>query len=111
MAYRRGLPIWGRPIAVPQLTDREHEILDLVTRGQTNTSIATRLSISEKTVRNHVSNIFTKLAVADRAQSRRARPRSRARHGSAPTVKENPVRAVTSRAVQASKCGASKRRY
>jgi len=57
------------PIAFPQLTDREHEILDLVAQGQPNASIASRLLISEKTVRNHVSNIFTKLAVADRAQA------------------------------------------
>jgi len=53
----------------PQLTDREHEILDLLAQGQPNPSIAARLAISEKTVRNHVSNIFTKLAVADRAQA------------------------------------------
>jgi DNA-binding NarL/FixJ family response regulator len=57
------------PPAFPQLTDREHEILDLIAQGQPNHSIAVRLSISEKTVRNHVSNIFTKLAVADRAQA------------------------------------------
>jgi DNA-binding NarL/FixJ family response regulator len=51
------------------LTDREHEILSLLAQGQSNSSIATRLHISQKTVRNHVSNIFTKLAVADRAQA------------------------------------------
>jgi DNA-binding NarL/FixJ family response regulator len=52
----------------PQLTDREREILDLIARGHNNTMIAARLSISEKTVRNHVSNILNKLAVADRSQ-------------------------------------------
>lgn len=57
------------PPAFPQLTDREHEILDLIAQGQPNPGIATRLGISEKTVRNHVSNIFTKLAVADRASA------------------------------------------
>jgi len=57
------------PIAFPQLTDREHEILDLLAQGHPNATIATRLRISDKTVRNHVSNIFTKLAVADRAQA------------------------------------------
>jgi DNA-binding NarL/FixJ family response regulator len=56
-------------LAFPQLTDREHEILDLLAQGQPNAVIATRLHISQKTVRNHVSNIFTKLAVADRAQA------------------------------------------
>jgi DNA-binding NarL/FixJ family response regulator len=55
--------------AFPQLTDREREVLDLLARGLPNGRIAGRLSISEKTVRNHVSNIFTKLAVADRAQA------------------------------------------
>ncbi|RNM14415.1 DNA-binding response regulator [Nocardioides pocheonensis] len=37
--------------------------------GDSNSRIATRLTISEKTVRNHVSNIFAKLAVADRSQA------------------------------------------
>jgi DNA-binding NarL/FixJ family response regulator len=60
----------SRPaLAFPQLTDREREVLDLIAQGRTNSSIAQHLAISEKTVRNHVSNIFTKLAVADRAQA------------------------------------------
>ncbi|MGH9059033.1 MAG: response regulator [Acidimicrobiales bacterium] len=59
----------GTPVAFPQLTDREHEILDLLAQGHPNAPIAARLRISDKTVRNHVSNIFTKLAVADRAQA------------------------------------------
>jgi len=59
----------GTITVFPQLTDREHEILDLVARGHSNQTIATRLHISEKTVRNHVSSIFAKLAVADRAQA------------------------------------------
>ena len=53
----------------PELTDREREILALVARHETNTDIARTLSLSPKTVRNHVSNIFTKLQVADRAQA------------------------------------------
>ncbi len=57
------------PIAFPELTDREHEVLDLLAAGHPNSTIASRLRISDKTVRNHVSNIFTKLAVADRAQA------------------------------------------
>ena len=56
-------------VAFPQLTDREQDVLDLLAQGLPNSRIAGRLSISEKTVRNHVSNIFTKLAVADRAQA------------------------------------------
>ena len=53
----------------PQLTEREREVLDLIAQGQSNQRIASRLSISEKTVRNNVSNIFTKLGVADRTEA------------------------------------------
>jgi DNA-binding NarL/FixJ family response regulator len=61
----------GRAAVVPfpELTEREREVLDLVARGLTNPAIAKRLYLSEKTVRNHVSNVFTKLQVADRAQA------------------------------------------
>jgi len=45
----------------PQLTDREHEVLDLVARGLSNGDIARRLYLSEKTVRNVVSAVLTKL--------------------------------------------------
>ena len=57
------------PDAFPELTEREHEILELIARHETNPEIAKRLHLSPKTVRNHVSNIFTKLQVADRAQA------------------------------------------
>lgn len=53
----------------PDLTDREREVLDCVARGLTNAAIADQLFLSTKTVRNHVSNIFTKLQVAGRAQA------------------------------------------
>ncbi len=53
----------------PQLTEREREVLDLVARGLTNAAIARRLSVSDKTVRNHVSNVFAKMHVADRAEA------------------------------------------
>jgi DNA-binding NarL/FixJ family response regulator len=49
------------------LTDREREILSLVARGLTNAAIADRLVLSPKTVRNHVSNVMTKIGAADRA--------------------------------------------
>lgn len=55
--------------AFPELTDREHEVLELIAKGKNNQEIAQGLSISKKTVRNHVSNIFNKLQVADRAQA------------------------------------------
>jgi DNA-binding NarL/FixJ family response regulator len=51
----------------PELTAREHEVLDLIAAGRSNADIAATLVLSHKTVRNHVSNIFTKLRVADRA--------------------------------------------
>ena len=53
----------------PELTARERELLALLAQGLTNAAIAERLSLSPKTVRNHVSNIFSKLQVADRAQA------------------------------------------
>ena len=55
--------------AFPELTAREREILDLIARGHNNTAIAARLFVSPKTVGNHISHIFTKLQVADRAQA------------------------------------------
>jgi len=55
--------------AFPELTEREQEILSLLAQHHPNTAIAERLALSPKTVRNHVSNIFSKLQVADRAQA------------------------------------------
>ena len=55
--------------AFPELTEREEEILSLVAKGKSNQEIAKELFVSLKTVRNHVSNIFLKLQVADRAQA------------------------------------------
>jgi DNA-binding NarL/FixJ family response regulator len=53
----------------PELTAREREILGLIAQHLTNPEIARRLQLSPKTVRNHVSNVFAKLQVADRAQA------------------------------------------
>jgi DNA-binding NarL/FixJ family response regulator len=55
--------------AFPDLTDREREVLDLIAAGLANRAIARRLGITEKTVKNHASNIFSKLQVTDRAQA------------------------------------------
>jgi DNA-binding NarL/FixJ family response regulator len=55
--------------AFPGLTAREREVLDLIAAGLNNQEIASHLYLSPKTVRNHISNIFTKLQVADRAQA------------------------------------------
>jgi DNA-binding NarL/FixJ family response regulator len=53
----------------PELTDREREILAMVAAGHNNAAIAAQLGLAHKTVRNHISNIMTKLHVSDRAQA------------------------------------------
>ena len=53
----------------PSLTEREREILQLIARGRSNADIAHELSLSPKTIYNYVSNILSKLQVADRAQA------------------------------------------
>lgn len=55
--------------AFPELTAREHEILDLLAAGLNNAVIANRIGVAPKTVANNVSSIFAKLQVADRAQA------------------------------------------
>jgi DNA-binding NarL/FixJ family response regulator len=55
--------------AFPELTAREREVLELIAQGHNNAAIARHFVLSQKTVRNHVSNIFTKMQVADRAQA------------------------------------------
>lgn len=55
--------------AFPDLTEREREVLELLAQGHNNSDIASQLHISQKTVRNHCSNIFSKLQVVDRAQA------------------------------------------
>jgi DNA-binding NarL/FixJ family response regulator len=54
---------------LPELTEREREILLLIARGESNEAIANHLRLSLKTVRNHGSNIYNKLQVADRTQA------------------------------------------
>jgi DNA-binding NarL/FixJ family response regulator len=68
-----------RPIArsgpaqfFPELTEREYEILTLIAQRKSNPDIAARLVLSPKTVRNHVSNILSKLQVADRTEAMHA---------------------------------------
>jgi DNA-binding NarL/FixJ family response regulator len=57
------------PQPFPELTARERELLDLIAQGWSNARIAQHFTLSTKTVRNHVSNIFTKLSLTDRSQA------------------------------------------
>jgi DNA-binding NarL/FixJ family response regulator len=70
---RRMLDLLARPAQpkhpFPELTTREREILTIVADGATNATVARQLGISDKTVRNHLSSVFTKLQVADRGQA------------------------------------------
>ena len=67
-----------------QLSEREREVLDLVARGLTNGAIAQELYLSEKTVRNVVSSILTKLPAATRAEAV-ARARDAGMGGASPS--------------------------
>jgi DNA-binding NarL/FixJ family response regulator len=55
--------------AFPELSDREREVLALMAQGVSNAAVAERLVLSSRTVRNHITSIFGKLQVADRAEA------------------------------------------
>jgi DNA-binding NarL/FixJ family response regulator len=64
------MPASARPdTPFPELTERELEVLRLIAQGYNNQEIAQKLVIGPKTVRNHITSIFSKLQVADRAQA------------------------------------------
>ncbi len=65
----RPAPADAASSADPQLTAREREVLELIARGRSNREIARALTVSEKTVKTHVSNVLMKLGVADRTQA------------------------------------------
>jgi DNA-binding NarL/FixJ family response regulator len=73
MNFFKGLGAVPQPTlpaqAFPELTAREREVLELIAQGFNNHEIAERLVISPKTVRNHITSIFSKLQVADRTQA------------------------------------------
>lgn len=71
IAYFSAAPATAVPSAepFPELTTREREVLDLIAAGRPNNAIARTLVISTKTVSNHISAIFAKLQVADRAEA------------------------------------------
>jgi pimeloyl-ACP methyl ester carboxylesterase/DNA-binding CsgD family transcriptional regulator len=64
-----GMPVHREDSAFASLSPRERDVLGLITEGLGNAEIAERLAISEKTVRNHTSNLFDKLGVWSRAQA------------------------------------------
>lgn len=57
------------PRGCDDLTEREHEVLTLIGQGHSNKEIARQLSLSNKTVKNHIANIFSKLHINDRTQA------------------------------------------
>jgi DNA-binding NarL/FixJ family response regulator len=73
MSFFQSLESAPKPAApvegFPELTDREREVLKLMAQGRSNKDIADQLVITGKTVSNHITNIFSKLQVADRAQA------------------------------------------
>jgi DNA-binding NarL/FixJ family response regulator len=70
LAFFAGAPAHTRgAVPFPQLTDREREVLDLLAQGLDNPSIARRLVLSEKTVRNRVSDVLAKLRARSRAEA------------------------------------------
>ncbi|MCH6160112.1 response regulator [Streptomyces marispadix] len=68
-ARQRPAPAASRGLRLNGLTDRETEVLELLARGRSNTEIAEALVLAEQTVKTHVSRIFTKLGLRDRAQA------------------------------------------
>ncbi len=67
--FQRGSAKESAVTPFPDLTGRERELLELIAQGKNNQELAAQLHISSKTVSNHISNIFNKLQVADRAQA------------------------------------------
>jgi DNA-binding NarL/FixJ family response regulator len=67
-----GMPMPVAPLPFPELSERERQILTLIAQGLSNEAIATRLTLSLKTVRNHTSNILGKLQLRTRAEAAQA---------------------------------------
>lgn len=67
--FQKGSEMEAAVVPFPDLTEREREVLALIAQGMSNSDIAAHLHIAAKTVSNHISSIFNKLQVADRAQA------------------------------------------
>ena len=67
--FVRTSPPRPAPPELDGLTEREREILVLIARGRSNAEIAAGLSVSPSTVKNHVTSLFAKIGVRDRAQA------------------------------------------
>jgi DNA-binding NarL/FixJ family response regulator len=67
LSTKQAVNLTERPF--PELTDREFEVLRMIAQGHNNNEIAHKLVISPKTVRNHITNIFSKMQVATRGQA------------------------------------------
>ena len=67
--FEGGRPGGSTHLAAPPLTEREFEVIKALARGMSDRQIAKSLGISEKTVRNHTSNIYRKLHIFDRTQA------------------------------------------
>ena len=69
MTFEGGRPQGSAHLAPPPLTERELEVIRALAQGMSDRQIAQTLGISEKTVRNHTSNIYRKLHIFDRTQA------------------------------------------
>jgi len=69
VARRLPAPVGAGPATLDELTEREREVLELLSRGMSNAEIAQALIVGEATVKTHVSNVLMKLGLRDRVQA------------------------------------------